>query len=589
MKKRIISVLLAIVFVITLILAYNVQLNLKIRRKAFEVTHKFDVVVEAPQTVFLETDEIHYTDFNDSIEAFNDASGEHYFNAKWLLSSGTTALYDEKLDKVFMEAPSMSLAIDAEGNTFINGKPTEVKIAVKRIEKEVFLPYESMMKLEAFESIGFNMKTGTNTIFYSDYLAYNQYEIGDKTPLFDNKDSLNTYNETLRTYIPFISGFKLFKKIAVSGIADHETVKIYSEGDQYNLVVTDRAEIGYVSGISEDYVTQKAPIKKSDVVEHYKEPIMLVWEAVYSRNPDTSLIQPMKGLNVVSPTWYALEDSLGNLSAKPSQAYVDWANDMGYSIWAMVTNDFDIDRTHDFLYDKGARENLIQTMIDEAKKYGYEGINIDFEHVYMADKDALTHFVNEFSKATKAAHLILSMDVTVMGGSDNWSKCYDHEALGNILDYLIVMTYDEYWASSPISGPVASYNWVERSINNLLEVVSPSKLIMGVPLYTRVWREYPSTEQSNKVKVKSKAIGMEAQNNFVEENNIPLVWDDTAKLYYGTFFEEDAQVKIWVENARTLSEKVKIAKLKELAGIAAWRRGFETDDIWAAMNNALRK
>jgi spore germination protein YaaH len=223
-------------------------------------------------------------------------------------------------------------------------------------------------------------------------------------------------------------------------------------------------------------------------------------------------------------------------------------------------------------------------MIDQAIRYGYEGINIDFENVYMADKDALTHFVHEFAYHTRNNNLTLSMDVTVMGGSDNWSKCYDHARLGEIVDFLIIMTYDEHWASSPISGPVASYDWMLYHMRQLAEVVSPDKLVMGIPFYTRVWREYPSTESANKIRNTSAAIGMEAQNNLIDKYKLNLIWDDIDKLYYGTFFEENNQVKIWVENARTIDAKLEIVDLLNLKGVATWRRGFETEDIWNVLD-----
>ena len=167
-----------------------------------------------------------------------------------------------------------------------------------------------------------------------------------------------------------------------------------------------------------------------------------------------------------------------------------------------------------------------------------------------------------------------------MGGSDNWSKCYDHEKLGAIVDFLVIMTYDEHWASSPISGPVASYDWMLYHMKQLAEVVSPEKLVMGVPFYTRVWREYPSTEKANAITTRSSAIGMEAQNNLITKYNLTPIWDDVDKLYYATFFEEGNQVKMWIENAETIGAKIEIIDLLGLKGVAAWRRGFETPDIW---------
>ncbi|HSN65149.1 MAG TPA: glycosyl hydrolase family 18 protein, partial [Fusibacter sp.] len=316
----------------------------------------------------------------------------------------------------------------------------------------------------------------------------------------------------------------------------------------------------------------------------YDAPIVMTWEAVYSYNPDTTTLPVMNNLNIVSPTWYELASADGQVNDKSSADYTAWAHARGYEVWALVSNAFDIDMTHAFLTDSNARMRFISEMLSQARANGYEGINIDFENVYLEDRDALTHFVDTFAYYAREAGITLSMDVTVMGGSDNWSKCYDHVKLGKIVDFLIIMTYDEHWASSPVSGPVASYDWMLYHMTQLADVVDPDKLVMGVPFYTRVWREYPSTEVANEFVTKSSAIGMEAQNALIVKYELTPIWDDVDKLYYATFFEENAQVKLWIENARSMAAKMQIINTLNLKGVAAWRRGFETQDIWDVFN-----
>ena len=59
------------------------------------------------------------------------------------------------------------------------------------------------------------------------------------------------------------------------------------------------------------------------------------------------------------------------------------------------------------------------------------------------------------------------MDVTAKSSSLNWSLCYDRKELGKVVDYIMLMAYDEHWATSPVSGSVASIGWVENSIVTL--------------------------------------------------------------------------------------------------------------------------
>ena len=122
-----------------------------------------------------------------------------------------------------------------------------------------------------------------------------------------------------------------------------------------------------------------------------------------------------------------------------------------------------------------------------ASRHKFDGINLDFENIYEADKDRITEFVKQIRKATQQDKLILSMDVTVPKGSPNWSLCFDRKALAEHLDYMMVMAYDQYSGSSPEAGPTAGYDWVERGIKNTLEEVPPHKVVLGMPLYMRLW------------------------------------------------------------------------------------------------------
>jgi len=178
----------------------------------------------------------------------------------------------------------------------------------------------------------------------------------------------------------------------------------------------------------------------------------------------------------------------------------------------------------------------------------------------------------------------VSMDVTVMGGSDTWSKCYDRKALGHMIDYLAIMTYDEHWASSPISGSVASYNWVKTSMERIKDDVPSHKLLLGIPYYMRVWTEVPSEDKANTMRVKSGVLNMPNAEKFISEKNLNLIWDENARQYYAGYFENNMLKKIWFENADSIREKASLINELELGGAAVWRRGFETQDIWSVID-----
>ncbi len=121
---------------------------------------------------------------------------------------------------------------------------------------------------------------------------------------------------------------------------------------------------------------------------------------------------------------------------------------------------------------------------------------------------------------------MLSIDTTVPSGVPMWSSCYDRAELAKIVDYYMVMTYDEHWRSSPVAGSVASIGWVERGIINTLQYVPKEKLLMGVPFYTREWRE------ADNERVRSSTMWMADVENRIARYGLTPRWLESAGQHY---------------------------------------------------------
>lgn len=307
--------------------------------------------------------------------------------------------------------------------------------------------------------------------------------------------------------------------------------------------------------------------------------INMTWEAVYQVPPKPSSIGKLPGINVVSPTWFQLADTNGNVKSKADPAYVTWAHSQGMQVWGLYSNSYNADLTTKAFANFDLRIKAINQLIDYASEYDLDGINIDFESVYTKDKDNVTQFIRELRPLARAHNLIVSIDVTPKSDSELWSKFLDRGALGNLVDYMALMAYDEHWAASPVAGSVASLPWSESAIDTILsqDHVSPSKLILGVPLYTRVWSE---TTKDGKTKVSSKAIGMSKAQSIIKQFALkPVVATDTGQNYV-QYTEDGLVKKIWLEDAASLQQRVNLVKQLKLAGVASWNRSFASADAW---------
>ncbi|USG64714.1 glycosyl hydrolase family 18 protein [Brevibacillus ruminantium] len=316
--------------------------------------------------------------------------------------------------------------------------------------------------------------------------------------------------------------------------------------------------------------------------------INLTWEHVVSRNPNTAEIGSMPGVNVVSPTWFELKDAEGTLANKADPAYVKWAHQRGFQVWGLVTNGFNPDWTRTILSSYDKREKVISQILHYAYLYDLDGINIDFENVYLEEKDKLVQFIRELTPYLHQQGLVVSMDVTIKSTSDMWSRFYDRKALGEVVDYMAVMTYDEHWASSPVAGSVASLPWTENGLRGVLDEVPAEKVLLGVPFYTRLWKE--AKQQDGSVKVSSKALSMPTAEKWVKERKLTPQLDEASGQLFVRYQDpaDGAVYKMWLEDVSSVQKRMEIVKKYNLAGAASWRRGFEQPAIWEAMDAALQ-
>jgi hypothetical protein len=392
---------------------------------------------------------------------------------------------------------------------------------------------------------------------------------------------LNT-DSILRVGASFLS-----KRIELLSVGDR--VVIYGEAGRWLKVETSGGFCGFVSKKhvtdmgEEPPVVEEPPAYVPSPLQGNK--VVLAWEQVDRITPDPSNFVDMPGLNVLSPTWFHLAATPGELENRADMRYVNWAHSKGYQVWGLFSNSFDPERTSVVLRDSDLRDQVISQLLIYAKIYKLDGINIDFENVNLADGPYLTQFVREMTPLLHGQGLTVSIDITVKSTSPNWSMFLEREKLSQVVDYVMLMAYDQYPHGSKVSGPVSTIPWAEWTIKKTLEEVPRDKLVLGVPFYTRLWKETPD---NGGVKVSARALGMEGIAAWLRDENVtPKYQPDTGLLYAEKKIGNETY-RVWLEDTGSMKKRVELANGYGLAGIAAWRRGFETEDIWEAIDATLR-
>lgn len=351
----------------------------------------------------------------------------------------------------------------------------------------------------------------------------------------------------------------------------------------WKKVTTENGKIGYVKENTIVNIQKMRDTLKVD--KQIEGNVSVVWDyfSIYGKAPQRT--GTIEGVNVVSPTFFALKDGgKGEITANVGTQginYINWAHSNNYKVWALVSNDSNKALTSTILNDYNLRNNLINNILSVAENYNLDGINIDFENIKMADKDVFSRFIIELAPRLRDLGKVLSVDVTAPDGSEDWSLCYDRNVLGDVADYIMFMAYDQHGKSSTEAGTVAGYDWVENSLKKFIdrEEVDSSKIVLGIPFYTRVW-----TEENGKLD--SFTVEMKETDNYIPEG-VEKEWKDDVKQNYVEYQKNGKTYKIWIEDEESIKCKLELIQKYNLAGAAYWEKDRESDSIWKLISEEL--
>ena len=312
------------------------------------------------------------------------------------------------------------------------------------------------------------------------------------------------------------------------------------------------------------------------------EPIVLGWHQVTSTAANSSwgtALAKAEGLNVISPTWFGVADSEGEVTSLASKDYVTKLKAINVDVWPLIS-DFNKDVDYNRLFmSTTTRGNLIKNIIYFIEEYNLDGINIDFEHIKSSYAEGYIEFLRELSIEMRSRKKVLSVDNYI---PLEFNAFYNIKEQGIVSDYLCVMAYDEHYSGSPKAGSVSSLSWVKNSIENTAKSAPMKKLIVGLPFYTRLWRE------AHTGKLTSRALSMDGGLNLVNSNKAKKEWDKEKGQYYAEWKDGKDRMRIWLEEEKSLEAKLKLVEKDKVAGIAFWKLGLERKEAWNSVTDWLR-
>ncbi len=212
--------------------------------------------------------------------------------------------------------------------------------------------------------------------------------------------------------------------------------------------------------------------------------------------------------------------------------------------------------------DLETRDLLINDIVKVSS--AYDGVQIDFESVRAEEGEAYVSFLKELrAKLPKKKILSVALLARVREMNDG----YHYKKIGELVDRVIIMAYDEHYRSSA-PGALASIPWCQRVSSFAIDQIPKEKLIMGLPLYGRIWQKqciakdlkYPQTLDL------WKKVGSLVNR---EEDGTP---------YFS--FQELVEGTVYYEDAISLKNKLQIYSEKGVQSVAFWRLTQEPAALW---------
>ena len=374
------------------------------------------------------------------------------------------------------------------------------------------------------------------------------------------------------------------KSPILTDLEEGAKVIILEKMEKWSKVETEDGFIGYLrnSRLNKETSEERSSGFKAPEYSHKNlgegvKPVLAFHQIsnVESNKGLQSLLTNATGVNILAPTWYAIKDNEGNLNSYSDAAYVALSHSTGRKVFATLNN-FDAGKIDlkSLLSSGTKRSKLIEALIQDMQEKGIDGINVDIELLpEKAARDYL-EFMRELSIACRKNGLYLSVDCYV---PFNYNAYYNIQELGTICDYVVIMCYDEHYAGSEEAGSVSSLSYVSRGIEETAAVMDKDRIIIALPFYTRVW----ITDQSGKLR--SEALSIKAAAAWIQEKNVSLEWLSDIGQNYGSIQDGNEKKEIWMEDEKSMKEKMKLLKENGIQGVAAWKLGQEPEGFWSIL------
>lgn len=510
-----------------------------------------------------------------------------YININTIKENVDKRFYWDKKEKKLLFTDAKAVYTVGEGETTIHSN-TDENVGYKVFLTENDKCYVNIKFIEKFIDVKHTVTKGDEN---TPVIINLKYKSGEKTIFKTDSDiEMRTKGD--------------YQNLIVREIPEDTEVTLIEKGKNWNKVKTDSGFIGYIP-VKEliDEKNKKTEYKNDDAEYTHvtlDKKVSLAWNQVYNQNANNNLddlLKNTKGINVISPTWFSLMDKRGNLSTLADLNYVEKAHKKNIQVWALFNDFTDKKLTKTVLTSTELRQRFVRNIMYYVDSFDLDGINIDFEYISKDIADDYMQFLRELSIECRKTGTILSIDNYA---PSEWSGYFDREQQLKLADYIMIMNYDEHTSGSEEAGSVSSMTYAEKSIKDTIkEAKDASRIINGMPFYTRVWKETPQEDGdgtgtliedavNGNYYLSTEAVNMETAEKAYKEAGVKPVFDKTTGQNFVTYSKGKSTYSIWLEDETSVKARLELMNKYKMGGVAYWALGQEKDSIWKVISKYFK-
>lgn len=297
-------------------------------------------------------------------------------------------------------------------------------------------------------------------------------------------------------------------------------------------------------------------------------------------------------IDIVGPQCYKMDEH-GNLWGSVDGRIITLAAKHKIKVMPLVVNaGFDQPAFHKLLHNALARTKAIDNLLRVCRENMFYGIQFDFENIHVSDKDLFTDFYRQTAAVLHSNGYAISIAVVPRTSEDAgpteyhkwifeyWRGAFDYKALGEIGDFISLMTYDQH-THRTTPGPVAGIPWMEAVIQFVLKGVSPSKISIGIPFYSYRWQP---AYQNNEAHVWGRSLDYAEAVGLAERFGAKWQWDEQEQVSHTAYSNSFLNEYIYLEDARSLKAKLALLNKYKFRGFSVWRLGHEDPEVWKVLS-----